>query len=92
MVRSYAELNKGLQAIAVRWTEFSKRSFDDATHTLEKLIGAKSLEQAVEIQTNYAKTAYDNWLAEASNIGEMYANTAREVYKPVQQTVAKHSN
>jgi len=92
MVRSYGELNKGLQAIAVRWTEFSKRSFDDATHTLEKLIGAKSLEQAVEIQTNYAKTAYDNWLAEASKIGEMYANTAREVYKPVEQTVAKRTN
>jgi phasin family protein len=91
MVRSYGELNKGLQAIAARWTQFSKRSFEDATRTLEKLIGAKSFEQAVEIQTDYAKTAYDNWLAEASKIGEMYANTAREVYKPAAQTVAKRT-
>lgn len=91
MVRSYGELNKGFQAIATRWTEYSKRSFEDATRTVEKLIGAKTLEQALEIQTNYAKTAYDNWLAEASKIGEMYANTAREAYKPVQQTVAKNT-
>ena len=92
MVRSYGELNRGAQAIVSRWTEFSKRSFDDAAHTLEKLIGAKSFEQAVEIQTNYAKTAYDNWQAEVSKIGEMYANTAREVYKPVEQAVAKRTS
>jgi hypothetical protein len=29
IVRSYGELNKGFQAIASRWTDFSKRSFED---------------------------------------------------------------
>ena len=31
MLRSYGELNEGLQAIAKSWTDFSKRSFEDAT-------------------------------------------------------------
>jgi hypothetical protein len=89
MVRSYCELNKGLQAIATRWTEFSKQSFEDATRTFERLVSVKSLEQVFEIQSAYAKRAYDNWVAEASKLGEMYANVAREAYKPVEKAVTK---
>jgi hypothetical protein len=89
MVRSYGELNKGLQAIATRWTNFSKQAFEDATRTFEKLVGVKSFEQAVEIQSDYAKRAYDNWVAEASKLSEMYTNVAREAYKPVEKAVAK---
>jgi hypothetical protein len=89
MVRSYGELNKGLQAIAKRWTDFSKQSFEDATRTFEKLVGVKSFEQAIEIQSAYAKRAYDSWVAEATKIGEMYADIAREAYKPVEKAVTK---
>jgi hypothetical protein len=92
MVRSYGELNKGLQSIAARWMEFSKRSFDDATRTWEQLIGVKSLDQAFEIQTNYAKRAYDSWMAEASKIGEMYTSVARDAYKPVEKAVTKYTD
>ena len=60
-VRSYGELNKGLQAIAASVTDYSKQAFDDATRTFEKLVGAKSLESVIEIQSQYAKKAYDSW-------------------------------
>jgi phasin family protein len=89
IVRSYGELNKGFQAIASRWTDFSKRSFEDSTRAWEQMIGAKSIEQAFEIQTNYVKKAYDNWMAEMSKIGEMYSSAARDAYKPVEQAMAK---
>ncbi len=89
VVRSYGELNKGFQAIGVRMTEYSKQAFNDATRTFEKLVGAKSLEHAVEIQSQYAKKAFDTWVAEASKISEMYAAVARDAYKPVEQAVAK---
>jgi phasin family protein len=89
IVRSYGELNRGFQAIASRWTDFSKRSFEDSTRAWEQMIGAKSIEQAFEIQTNYVKKAYDNWMAEMSKIGEMYSSAARDAYKPVEQAMAK---
>ena len=90
MIRSYGELNKGIQAIVARWAEFSKRSFEDATRAWEQMISAKSIESAMEIQTNYAKNAYDNWMAEMSKIGEMYSSTARDAYKPVEKTMERH--
>jgi phasin family protein len=91
MARSYGELNKGFQAIAKRWTDFSKQSFEDATRTWEQLVSAKSLEHAFEIQSQYAKRAYDNWMAEMSKIGEMYKSAATEAYKPVEKAMEKHS-
>jgi hypothetical protein len=89
MLRSYGELNKGVQAITARLTDYSQRSFEDATRAFEQLMGTKSLEQAVEIQSQYAKKAYDSWMAEVSKLTEMYADMARGAYRPVEQAVAK---
>jgi hypothetical protein len=89
VLRSYGELNNGLQAIGARMTEYSKQAFEDATRAFEQVVGAKSLESVIEIQSQHAKKAYDNWVAEASKIGEMYASVARDAYKPVEKAVAK---
>ena len=40
-------------------TEYSKKTFDDAIRTGEQLIGVKSLEQVIEIQSQYAKRIYE---------------------------------
>jgi len=89
VLRSYGEWNKGFQAIAVRMTDYSKQTFEDATRAFEQLVAAKSLESVVEIQSQYAKKAYDTWVAEASKLGEMYAAVARDAYKPVEKAVTK---
>ena len=54
VLRSYGELNKGLQAIAARVTDYSKTAFEDATRAFEQMVGAKSLERVIEIQSQYA--------------------------------------
>ena len=51
--------------------EYSKNTFDDAIHTWEQLIGVKSLEQAIEIQSQYAKRVYENHMAEMTKLGDM---------------------
>ena len=48
----------------------------------EKLIGAKSLEKAFEVQSDYLKTAYEGFVAEATKLGELYTDLAKEAYKP----------
>ena len=50
-VKSFGEMNKGFQAIAAEVTDYSKKAFEDGTRAFEQLIGAKSVEQAVEIQS-----------------------------------------
>ncbi len=88
-VRSFGEMNKGFQAIAAEVTDYSKKAFEDSTRAFEQLMGAKSIEQAVEIQSSYAKKAYDTYVAEMSKLGEMYAGLAKDAYKPVEAALGK---
>jgi phasin family protein len=89
---SYGEVNKGFQAIATRMADYSKKAFEDATRAYEQLAGAKSLESVIEIQSQYAKKAYDTWMAEASKLCEMYAAVARDAYKPVEKAATRKTS
>jgi phasin family protein len=89
IVRAYGQANKGFQAIAAEVTDYSKTAFEDATRAFQQLVSAKSAEQAFEIQSQYAKKAYDAYLAEMSKLGEMWVDLARDAYKPVERVVAK---
>jgi len=86
-MKMLGEWSKGWQAIAAEMTDYTKRSFEEGTATVEKLLSAKSVEQAVEIQTGYAKRAYDDYMHQVSKLGGLYAELAKEAYKPVEKAL-----
>ena len=88
-LKSLASLSKGWQSIAVEATEYSKKSFESGSAAMEKLVSAKSLEKAIEIQTDFAKQAYEGFVAEATKIGGLYAELYKDTYKPFESIVAK---
>jgi hypothetical protein len=88
-MKSFGAVSKGLQAIAVEVADYSKKSFEDSSAAFEKLLGVKSLEKAIEIQSDYAKSAYEGFVAGATRIGELYADIAKETYKPFEVAVGK---
>lgn len=88
-LKSMGALSKGAQAIAVEVADYSKKAFEDGTAALEKMFGVKSFDKAIEVQTEYAKTAYEGFVAKASKIGEMYADLAKETYKPFETMLSK---
>ncbi len=87
MMKMFGEWNKGWQAISAEMTDYTKRSFEEGTQTLEKLMSAKSLEQAMEIQTSFVKRSYDEYMHQWSKIGGMYAESAKEAYKPMEKAM-----
>ena len=88
-VKSFGTVSKGVQAIAVEVADYSKKSFEEGTATAEKLFGAKTLDKAVEIQSDYFKGAYESFVAQATKIGELYADLAKEAYKPYEGVLGK---
>ena len=88
-MKAWGQVSKGVQAIAAETADYSKRSFEEGSAALEKLLGAKSLEKAIEIQTAYAKTAYEGFVAQATKMGELYADLAKESYKPFETLVGR---
>jgi hypothetical protein len=88
-MRSFGALSKSVQAITVELADYSKKLFEQSTAATEKLIGAKSFEKAIEVQSDYAKSSYESFVAEATKLGELYADLAREAYRPFESQFGK---
>jgi len=88
-LKSFGAVSKSVQAIAVEVADYSKKSFEESTAAVEKLFGAMSIEKAMELQSDYVKLAYEGFVAEATKLGELYADLAKESYKPFESYLAK---
>ena len=88
-LKTLGAVTKGAQAIAVESADFAKKSYEQGTAAIEKLVSARTLDKAVEIQADYLRSAYEGVVAQSTKIGELYANLARDVFKPFETVAAK---
>jgi phasin family protein len=88
-VASAATLQNGIQAIASAYGDYTKKSFEETRSFVEKLSGVKSLDKAMEVQTEYAKSAYETFVAESQKIAGLYSDLAKQTFKPLEGMVAK---
>jgi hypothetical protein len=79
-----AAVTKGWQSIAAETTDYSKKSFEKSRLLAEKLITVKKIDEAIALQSDFAKTSYEEFIAEATKLGEMYSSLAKEVFKPME--------
>ena len=77
-----------LQAIFAEGADYTKKSVESRLALGEKLLGAKSFETVIQIQTEYAKTAYAAFVAQATKMGELHSNLAKAAFKPAEQAIA----
>ena len=75
---------KGMQEIAAEAAEYSKKAFAANSALVEQLLAAKSPETAVQIQTEYAKSAYESFVSQTTKMNELYVKLASEAFKPVE--------
>jgi phasin family protein len=82
-------VQSGFQAIASAYGEYTKKSFEDTKSFVEKLSGVKSVDKAIEVQTEFAKSAYETFVAESQKIAGLYTDLAKQSFKPIEGIVAK---
>jgi phasin family protein len=88
-MKSFDAVTKGTQAIATEIADYSRRSLEDGLRAAEKLIGAKSPDKAFEVQSEYAKAAYESYVSEVTKLGELYSDLAKEAFKPYESLAAR---
>ncbi len=88
-LNSFGAWTKNAQAIASEVADYSKKAFEDSAAAWEKLVGAKSLEKALEVQSEYLKSSYEDFIAQSTKLGELYVDLAKEAYKPFEGMLAK---
>jgi hypothetical protein len=84
----FSSFSTTLQAIFTEGADYTKKSVEGRMAVVEKLLGAKSLETVIQIQSEYAKTAYAAFVAQATKMGELHSNLAKAAFKPAEQAIA----
>jgi phasin family protein len=88
-LKALSAVSQSAQAIAVETGEFAKKSVEDAATNWKSLVSATSVENAIQIQTAYVKSTYEQFVAEASKLTSLYADLAKDAYTPFEHAFAK---
>jgi len=88
-VKAFGVQQKGVQAIAAEVADYSKKAFEASSAQVEKLLGVKTLDKAIEAQSEFAKTSYEGYVAHATKVGELVTELAKETFKPLEGVIAK---
>jgi hypothetical protein len=89
MTKSSSLVTKGWQTIAAESSDFSKKSLDNSAVYLEQLLGAKTFENSLQVQSEYAKTFFLGLLEFLKKTGEVYSGLFKEAFSPTESTLTK---
>jgi hypothetical protein len=78
-----------LQTIANAYRDYTRKSFEEFGSFFEQLSGVRSLDKAMEVQTEFVKRAYENSVAESRKIRELHSKLARQTLEPFQGLAGK---
>ncbi len=81
-----------IQTIANAYSDYTRKSLEETTSFVEKLTGVRSLDKAIEIQAEFARQAYETFVAESQRICGLYSELARQIFKPFAGLLARASH
>jgi hypothetical protein len=87
--KAFEVLSKTAKEVATEIAEYSKTSYENGSKAAEKLFGVKSLDKAIEVQSEYAKSMFEDFTARTTKIGQLYADLGKEVFKPFAANMSK---
>lgn len=87
VVASVTAATKGAEALGAQAIAYSKKSVEDHVAAAKNLTGAKSVQEVVELQTAWAKSALETYLAELNKASETVAASVKETLTPLNARV-----
>ena len=87
VVASVTAATKGAEALGAQATAYSKKAVEANVAAAKSLSGAKSIQEVVELQTSFAKSAMEAYMAELSKMGEIVSASLKDSMKPLNERV-----
>jgi phasin family protein len=82
VMKSATVAGKSVESINSEIYSFSKQSIEDSVAATKAVMGSKSVHEAVEFQTDFAKSAFEAYVAEMSKISELAAAATKDTFAP----------
>ena len=87
VVASVTAATKGAEALGAQAMAYSKKAMEDQVAAAKTLSGAKSVQEVVELQTAFAKSAMEAYIAEMNKASETVAASVKECFQPINERV-----
>ncbi len=78
---------KGLEALSARTVAFQKQALENHVAATKALMTSKSVQEFVEKQNDYAKSAFEAYVAELTGVSELVSGVAKETLQPINDRV-----
>jgi phasin family protein len=82
VTKSATVAGKGMESINSEIYSYSKQSIEDAVSATKAVMGSKSVHEAFEFQSDFAKSAFEAYVAELSKITELSTAATKEAFAP----------
>jgi len=76
-------MTKAFERINGEVVAFSKQQVEDGVAAFKAVSGAKSLHEAWEVQSDFAKSALDAYIAQATKINDLWMGAAKQAVEPL---------
>lgn len=83
LVESATVSQKGMEAINAEAISYTQKAMEDGAAAAKAAFSAKNVQELIELNTEYTKSAFDAYIAATTKIGEMFATTAKEASEPL---------
>lgn len=87
VVASVTAATKGAESLGAQYMAYSKAAVESQVAAAKALSGAKSVQEAVELQTSWAKSAMELYMSEVGKMGETVSATIKDSFKPINERV-----
>ena len=85
VVKAGEVLTKGAETFGKAYYEIAQASAEASVEATKALMGAKTAKEFVEIQAEFARTSFDNFLSESTRLSEVSVKAANEAFEPLQK-------
>src|SRR5215469_11017904 len=82
VMKSATVAGKGVESINNELDSFSKQSIEESVAATKAVMGSKSVHEAFEFQTDFAKSAFEAYVAELSKISELATTATKDTFAP----------
>ncbi|MDP1597930.1 phasin family protein [Phenylobacterium sp.] len=87
VIASVTASTKGAEALGAQAMAYSKKAVESQVAAAKSLSGAKSIQEVVELQTTFAKSALEAYMAEFSKMSEIVSASVKDSVKPLNERV-----
>lgn len=87
LVASASTAGKGAEKINARVASFAKQAIEESVEVAKKAATAKSVQELIELQSDWAKSSLDSYMGEVNKLADLYATSLKDAMKPLNERV-----